>query len=94
MLASKAREGLPRAIIVKFLSYQSKMTVLKNRRRLKGKRLYVNEDLTKINKDLFDTARKVLSDLSVWTADGKVLVKLVNNKVVRIKSKEDILQYQ
>lgn len=83
-------DSTPRAIIVKFLSYQSKVKVLKHRRNLKGSKKFINEDLTSVNKQLFDVARKDLSNLSVWTSDGKVLVKLPNEKITRIKSKEDI----
>lgn len=82
----------PRAIIVKFLSFQTKLRVLKHRRNLKGSKKFINEDLTFMNKALFDMARKDLRGLSVWTSDGKVLVKLSNEKIVRIKSKEDIYQ--
>ena len=53
--------------------------------------MFVNEDLTLANKNVFDAARRDLLDLSVWTSDGKVLVRLVNNKIVRINSKQEIL---
>jgi hypothetical protein len=55
---------------------------------LKGKRL------TAINKDLFDFARKALSNFAVWSSDGKILVKLTNDQIYRIKSMEDVLQLQ
>jgi hypothetical protein len=84
----------PRAIIVKFLSFQTKLRVLKHRRNLKGSKKFINEDLTFMNKALFDMARKDLRGLSVWTSNGKVLVKLSNEKIVRIKSKEDIYQIE
>ena len=76
----------------KFLSFQTKLRVLKHRRNLKGSKKFINVDLTFVNKALFDVARKDLRGLSVWTSDGKVLVKLSNEKIVRIKSKEDIYQ--
>jgi hypothetical protein len=79
--------GSSRAIIVKFVSYQSKFAVLKQRRILK---LFINEDLTIANKVLFDRARKDLSHLAVWTIDGKVLVKLADDKIIRIKANKDI----
>lgn len=80
-------DGSSRAIIVKFVSYQSKFAVLKQRRILK---LFINEDLTIANKVLFDRARKDLSHLAVWTIDGKVLVKLADDKIIRIKANKDI----
>ena len=44
------------------------------------------------NKVLFDATRKELKELPVWTTDGKILTKLDDGRVVRIKSKEDILK--
>lgn len=89
----KLRVGSPRALIVKFCSYQIKAKVMKSRRQLKGKSLFINEDLTAVNKRLFDAARTQLTNLSVWTSDGKVLVRLQNDHIVRIKSKDDIERY-
>ena len=86
---SKQDSHLPRAIIVKFVSYQSKVKVLQNRRNLKGRKFFINEDLTLFNKIIFDTARKTLQHLSIWTSDGKVLAKLANNKIIRLHKIED-----
>ena len=38
--------------VVKFLSYWSKVKVLKHKRSLMGRKLFVNEDLTSFSKDL------------------------------------------
>ena len=43
----------PRSIIVKLKSFGTKILVMKKRRKLKGKNLYVNEDLTKPNQELY-----------------------------------------
>ncbi len=80
----------PRAIIVKFISYQTKAKVLRNRRNLKGRKFFVNDDLTIFNKILFDKARRSLDKLPVWTADGKILVRLANTKIARLRKVEDI----
>ena len=45
--------GKQRAIIVKFCSYQSKIKVMKCKKYLKGISIYINEDLTFYNKELF-----------------------------------------
>ena len=89
-VGKQRNDSTPRAMIVKFLSYQSKLEVLKHRRNLKGSKKFINEDLTLVNKILFDSARRDLFNLSVWTTDGKVLVKMADEMIVRIKSKEDI----
>lgn len=89
----KPNDNSPRALIVKFCSYQSKAKVMKSRRNLKGSSLYVNEDLTAFNKVLFNAARTQLSNFSVWSSDGKVLVKLQSGRIVRVKTKDDIERY-
>lgn len=66
---------------------------MKSRRNLKGSSLYVNEDLTAFNKVLFNAARTQLSNFSVWSSDGKVLVKLQSGRIVRVKTKDDIERY-
>ena len=67
--------------------------MMKSKTILKGKPLFVNEDLTAVNKRLFDVARRELRPLPVWSSDGKILVKLQNERVVRVKSEGDIKQY-
>jgi hypothetical protein len=83
----KVKEGSisSRAIIVKFISCQTKAKVLSNRLNLKCRNFFVNEDLTIFNKILFDKARRSLDKLPVWTAAGKVLVRSANAKIVRLR---------
>ena len=54
----KPKSDKPRAIIVRFKSYGDKVSILKNRRRLKNSNFYVNEDLSRENQKLFHKARK------------------------------------
>jgi hypothetical protein len=68
--------GKPRAIIVKFKDYNSKMAVCKQRNDLKGSKFYINEDLTKINMKLFYVGRNNVSQIrSIWPSDGKLLAR-------------------
>ncbi|CAB4027503.1 Hypothetical predicted protein [Paramuricea clavata] len=55
-------DGCPRAIIIKLKSFHSKLSILKNKRRLQEKSLYVNEDLTKINQQLLMYAKEKCRD--------------------------------
>ena len=82
-------DGL-RAIIVKFVSYRVKSEVLRSRKKLKGKKLYIYEDLAATNMMLLRESRDRFRGYSVWTADGKVLVKFTDGKITRIQSKKDI----
>jgi hypothetical protein len=82
--------GKPRAIIVKFKDYNSKMAVCKQRKDLKGSKFYINEDLTKINIKLFYVGRNNVSQIkSIWPSDGKLLARGEDDKIVRIRSAKD-----
>ena len=54
-------DGL-RALIVKFVSYRVKSDVLKSRKKLKGRKLYIHEDLTASNIMLLRETRNCLRD--------------------------------
>ena len=63
-VGKQRNDSTPHAMIVKFLSYQSKLKVLKQRN-LKGSKKFINEDLTLVNKILFDSARRDQFNLCV-----------------------------
>lgn len=86
----RPKSGKQRAIIVKFSSYQSKIKVMKCKKNLKGTSMYVNEDLTFFNKELLNYARTELKNLSVWSTDGKILIKQQSGRIVRVKTKNDV----
>ena len=71
----------PRPIIVKFTTYRTRDLILKRRRKLKGTRIGIEEDLTSINRTLLKkTKEKVKNNdklSAAWSSDGKVIV-LVN----------------
>ena len=48
----------PRAMIVKLKSYGTKIKFMKARRSLRGKNIYINEDLTKDNHDFLLQIKK------------------------------------
>ena len=48
----KKEEGANRAIIVRLKTHKDKLTILRNRKNLRGTGFYINEDLTKINQKL------------------------------------------
>jgi hypothetical protein len=60
-------------MIVKFKSYRTKAEVIKHRRKLKGVAgLFINEDLTAYNLDLYYEARGSSFIGATWSSDGKV----------------------
>ena len=84
-----------RALIVKFKSYESKRKIMINKRKLKGRKLYVNEDLTWMNQQLLKRVRDAIAGKAyVFTADGYILVKgKFDSPPVRIRRDSDLLRY-
>ena len=72
----KKEEGTNRAIIVRLKTHKDKLTILRNRKNLRGSGFYINEDLTKINQKLSYTAGGTCTNVDTsWTVDGKIFVK-------------------
>ena len=91
----------PRAIIVKLTSYQHRLNLLKNRRKLKEKKLGISifEDLTNANRTLLweaiQESNKPTSKIqSAWSMDGRIIVtvRTSNNRTMKrqIHSREDL----
>lgn len=80
-----------RAIIVKFVSYQSKNLIFKNKKVLKGTGIVIKEDLTIVRHQLLDLAVKKFGFRNVWTSDGNIVV-FYNNKKTIVRSQEDLPQ--
>ena len=71
------------------------MEIMKNKRKLRGKPHYVNEDLTKENQQLLKyTNKECQATCLVYTSDGYILVKRENdNKIFRIKREEELTTF-
>ena len=84
-----------RALIVKFKSYESKRKIMINKRKLKGRKLYVNEDLTWVNQQLLKRVRDVIAGKAYgFTADGYILVKgKFDCPPVRVGRDSDLSRY-
>ena len=86
----KEQYGKPRQIIVKFVSHNNKVKILKQRKLLKGKPITIHEDLTKGRLN----AIKLLNDdqgckfyfKKLWTIDGTIYVRLNDDKVKVLRS--------
>ena len=95
----KPKAGKARAIIVKLTRNNKKTQIMKARRKLKGTKIGVQEQLTTFKQVLLEKARKLVKmstiAKSAWTWDGKVtvLVKPSDNvpeKKVTINRLEDL----
>ena len=82
-----------RPMLIKFSTYLAKKRVMEKRSSLRGTRYFLNEDLTRHRAHLCYQARlakKANKIQSVWTADGKILVRNNHKRIVTISSAQDL----
>ncbi|KAK5638766.1 hypothetical protein RI129_013061 [Pyrocoelia pectoralis] len=82
----------PRPVIIKFSNYKTRQTVLRNRRRLKGTGLLLQEDLTIDRLNMLKTAQQKWGLRNVWTQDG-MIITIQNNRKLFIRSYDDLQKY-
>ena len=68
-----------RAILVKFTSYRARNIVIKQRRKLKGSKITIHEDLTRKNQELLMKSSKQTGVVSAWSQDGRVFVSVLTS---------------
>ena len=96
----------PRAIIVKFASRRTKTLVMRNKKFLKSNpfeaadgtvhTVYIADDLTKRRANLAYRARLLKRSGAIqdtWTFDSKILVKDLHNRIVPIKTEQDLNEF-
>ena len=72
----KKEEGTNRAIILRLKTHKNKLTILCNRKNLRGSGFYIPEDFIKINQKLLYTAIVTCTNVDTsWTMDGKIFGK-------------------
>ena len=64
-----------RPIIVKFVRYNLRHNIFKNKKLLKGKGVSITESLTKDRMAKLNEARETYGFRNVWTSDGKIFFK-------------------
>ena len=85
-----------RPIIARFITYRKRKSVFDAKKKLKGKRVVVTENLTSSRYDLYKKCKDAFDQKNVWTLDGRIYVatgrKLPNNKNERkvISNNEDL----
>ena len=82
----KRKDNKPRPIIVKFARYAVRKEIFMNKKKLKGKRLLITENLTSSRIQLLGNAQRKYEVRNVWASDARVMVK-ENNKVFSCKSR-------
>lgn len=79
-----------RPVLVRFFDRKKRDAILQNRRKLKGKTVVVDEDLTYANYKLLKAAQSHTATLSVWSSNGRVLAKVKNGQTVRLNIHSDL----
>ena len=72
----------PRPVVIKFPSYGERDKMMKARRLLKGKNIYINDDLTKKTAKEFSEVRQMVADgrfYAAWTSGGIIMIKKREN---------------
>ncbi|KAG5865860.1 hypothetical protein JTB14_003849 [Gonioctena quinquepunctata] len=84
-------EGITKPIIVKFASSDDCRMVLRNKKKLKGSRVTITEDLTESRYDIFVNVREIYGKRNVWTQSGKICI-LIDGKKHYTKSDIELRQ--
>ena len=83
-------EYKPRPIIVKFRSYETRRSVFSAKRRLKGTKYVVTENLTRRRNDLLKKVRSLDTISCAWTTDGRIVCLLGDERKVTVLHERDI----
>ncbi len=94
----KPQDGKPRPIVVKFTRYNTRHEFMKNRKKLKGTKVGVNDLLTLEARNLLKRAQDLVQQynavLGAWTWDGKVMVQVNfddgKKRKYQVRSMDDI----
>ena len=83
-LGAPKNNGKSRPIIIKFVRYNTRCRIFKNKKKLKAKSIRVTESLTK--KQIIEALKKAREDHgfeNVWSSEGNILYKDVSegNKI-------------
>ena len=82
--------GNRRSIIVKFTRYDFKKAVINARKRLKGSRIAITEDLTRTRHDTLQRVWEVYGKTDTWTVDGVIFHRDKNGKRLRFEVMGDL----
>ena len=75
-----------RSIIVKCISRKAKIALIRNRKKLKGKKQSIAEDLTTQNVRLLQKAKELTCVVQTWSTEGRLFAKSATDKVKVIDS--------
>ena len=82
----------PRPVIVKFVSYETRRQVFSAKRRLKGSKIVVTENLTKRRSEILYRTKSQPDVKAAWTTDGRIVCLLENGEKRTILTERDLDQ--
>ena len=80
----KASSKKPRAVIIKFVSHNTRKKVFLNKKLLKGAQVSITESLTVRRVGILKETRGKNQFGNVWTAEGRILYKDGNDNKVKL----------
>ena len=72
----------PRPIIIKLVRYHDRNKIFDSKKKLKGKKIAITENLTVTRIKKLNEARERYNFKNVWTSDGKILHKDGSGKII------------
>ena len=75
---------------MKFTSYETRRRVFTAKRKLKGTKLVVTENLTKRRSELLRKVRSFDNVECAWTIDGRIICLLADGKKLAVQTECDV----
>ena len=90
----RPKKDKPRGIIIKFKSYRKRQVFISRRRKLKGLKMSIVEDLTSRNQKLLNAPRTNDKVENAWSRDERIfaLLKGTNNQTRLIHNMDDLVK--
>ncbi len=80
----------PRPIIIKLTSYDTRRTIFAAKRKLKGTKLVITENLTKTRAQLLKKAREMDNVEHAWTIDGRIVCLLRSGRKETVVNESEL----
>jgi len=82
----------PRPIIVKFTNYEQRQKIFSVKRKLKGTKTAITENLTRRRSALLQKARSTTGVTAVWSMDGRIVCLTSSGRKVNITTERELQQ--
>nr|CAH7727993.1 unnamed protein product [Callosobruchus chinensis] len=88
-VGNRSQNNRNRAVLVSFGNIAHRNLVYNCKRRLKGTKMVIVEELTKDRHEIYLFAKEKLGSTMVWTTGGQIFTK-IKGKKIQLKSVEDV----